>query len=271
MFQARYVMNNPTKGNPMSHFERAKLFHQLHLRDNPLVLYNVWDVATAKAAESAGAKALATGSWSIAAAHGYEDGQKIPFEFMTRVVERIVSQTDLPVSMDFEAGFSTTLEGLAENFQALIDIGVVGVNFEDQIIGGDELYSVEDQVERLKTLRTVADKNDIPMFINARTDVFLKSKNASTHSSLVDTAIERGQAYIAAGASGFFIPGINDTGLIQNICEAVSSPVNVMAGSVDAQMTMMKDTDVSRISYGPHPFFKASQLFEEAAKEAFSA
>jgi 2-methylisocitrate lyase-like PEP mutase family enzyme len=124
----------------MNQAEKAKAFGALHRKGNPVVLYNIWDAGTAKAVTDAGAKALATGSWSVAAAQGYGDGEKIPLEALVAVTRQITAVNDLPLSVDFEGAYSTEPAGAAANVAKLIDAGAVGINFEDRVVGGSGLH-----------------------------------------------------------------------------------------------------------------------------------
>ena len=87
--------------------EKAELFRKLHVKGDPLILFNIWDAGSAKAVQEAGAKAIATGSWSVAAANGYDDGQQMPLELAIANLERIVATVDPPVTIDLEGGRAT--------------------------------------------------------------------------------------------------------------------------------------------------------------------
>lgn len=129
--------------------ERANLLKKLHRKGNPLVLYNIWDAGSAIALQSAGAKVIATGSWSVAASHGYEDGEKLPFDLVLANLGRIIANVDLPVTIDLEGGYGQSETKIQQTVMKIIQAGAVGINFEDQIIGTDEIYSVEDQCARI--------------------------------------------------------------------------------------------------------------------------
>lgn len=86
-----------------------------------------------------GSKAVATGSWSIAAAHGDEGGEAIPLDFVMKIVERIVQSVDVPVTVDFEGGYAASPDAVAANCLKVINAGAVGINFEDQVVKGDGL------------------------------------------------------------------------------------------------------------------------------------
>ena len=188
----------------MNQAEKAKRFAELHVKGKPLVLYNAWDAGSAKSIHEAGAQAIATSSWSVAAAQGYGDGEAIPIEFSERIVGRIAATVDTPVTVDFEGGYSEDDGELAANISRLLDLGVIGINFEDRIVKGTGLYSVDRQARRIAAIRKAVQRKGVDLFINARTDVFFESEDAVL---AIDEALERAKAYAAAGASGFFVPG----------------------------------------------------------------
>src|SRR5215510_8447224 len=120
--------------------EIANIFNDLHIKGNPLILFNIWDAGSARAIEEAGAKVIATGSWSVAAANGFDDGEKIPLDLVFANLERIAGSVDVPVTLDFEGGYATNIAELKENISNLIAAGGIGINFEDGIVGGDGLH-----------------------------------------------------------------------------------------------------------------------------------
>jgi 2-methylisocitrate lyase-like PEP mutase family enzyme len=238
----------------MTYSQRARAFGTLHQPGTPLVLYNIWDAGSAAAIAQNGAQALGTGSWSVAAAQGYGDGETIPLELLLQIVTRITAHCDLPLTVDFEGGFARQPETLTLNAKKLVATGAVGINFEDQIIGGDGLYEINEQTNRIAAMRAA----DADYFINARTDLFLKTPAPDRHEDLLDEALTRAAAYAAAGASGFFVPGLTDAGLIARITEASPLPVNVMMRP-GMTLSAMAASGVARASYGPQPYVKAMQ------------
>ncbi|MBC8099188.1 MAG: isocitrate lyase/phosphoenolpyruvate mutase family protein, partial [Armatimonadetes bacterium] len=187
---------------------RATQFAQLHIPGDPLILFNIWDGGSAHAVATSGAKAIATGSWSIAAAQGYTDGETMPFEAVITNLKQIIAQVDLPVTLDMEGGYGQSPVQLQVTVSQVLAAGAIGINFEDQIVGGEGLYTVEAQAARISAIRQTADELGIPLFINARTDIFLKNQ---THTDAhLEEALLRATAYAAAGASGFFAPGLRN-------------------------------------------------------------
>lgn len=242
-------------------FEKAKLFRDLHAPQNPLVIYNIWDAGSAKVAERAGAKAIATGSWSVAAAQGYTDGEELPLDAALAVVERIVHHVNLPVTVDFEGGYAIDPSTIEQNVRRLLALGVIGLNFEDQVVKGQGLYRIEEQVARLRAVRNAADGQDVPVFLNARTDLFLKATLDVDHESLLDEAVTRAAAYAGAGADGFFVPGLTDKELIRRLCKKVMLPVNVMIADPKT-IRDLAACGVSRISFGPNPYVSLTRVLE---------
>jgi 2-methylisocitrate lyase-like PEP mutase family enzyme len=189
----------------MSQIEKAKRFAKLHVKGRPILLFNALDAGSAKSIVDAGAKAIATSSWSVAVAQGYEDGEQIPTDFLLTIAKRITNTVNVPVTIDFEGGYSEDDGVLANNISRLLDTGIIGINFEDRVVQGSGLYSAERQAKRIAAIRKAAQKKGIDLFINARTDVFLLAGKKNL-TKVVDDALAREKLYTDAGASGFFIP-----------------------------------------------------------------
>ncbi len=245
-----------------------EIFAALHRSDDPLILYNVWDVGSAIAVAAAGAKVIATGSLSLAGAQGYEDGERIPFPRLVETARQIAEAVELPISVDIEAGFAEDIEGLSMGAAALYDVQITGCNLEDRLIRTSYLRPVDEQAERIAAV------DGAGLFVNARTDLFLGPLMAGENpnrAELVDAAIERAAAYRAAGAGCFFIPGLSDPTMIAQICESIDMPVNVMRLPGMVGNAELAALGVARISYGPGPWREAMAGVTQAAKAAFSA
>ena len=251
--------------------QKAELFRDLHIKGKPLVLFNIWDAGSAKVIEDAGAKAIATGSWSVAAANGFADGQVIPLDLAIENIKRIVDSVELPVSIDFEGGYTANNSELRANIKRVIDAGAVGINFEDQIIGGDGLYSIAKQSSRISAIREASDEAGIPIFINARTDVFLKTYPAEHTEEQLDEAIRRAVAYAEAGASGLFAPGLRAPSLIEKLCDVSAIPVNIMVLPDTPPTRELANLGAARISYGPGPYRMMMKALKEAGEKVFAA
>src|SRR5262249_386534 len=173
----------------MNQNDKPVHFAALHVKGAPLLLYNAWDAGSAKAIVDAGAKAIATSSWAVAEAQGYRDGEAIPVGLVEQIVARIAGTIEVPVTVDFEGGYSDDDNALAENVSRILDLGVIGINFEDRVVKGVGLYAVDRQARRIAALRDAADKKGINLFIIARTDLFLGQKGDPAQS--VGDALDR--------------------------------------------------------------------------------
>ena len=242
---------------------KFETFAALHVPGDPVVLYNIWDVGSALAVVKAGAKALATGSHPVADAQGWPDGQQVPLDFALANAKRIADAVDLPLTVDFEGAYSDDPAQGAANVVRLAATGAVGCNFEDQVIGGEGLHSLDLQVRRIAAIRkAVGDQ----FFVNARTDLFLKRQ--AYDDTLVDQVIERGKAFADAGASGFFVPRLSDPAQIERVVREVPLPLNVIAFPGAPDKKVWADTGVARISHGPFPHRALMAKLTEMAREA---
>jgi methylisocitrate lyase len=248
----------------------ARLFHALHVRGQPLVLFNAWDAGSARAVADAGAQAIATGSWSVAAAHGFADGENLPRGFAMENLRRIIEAVALPVTVDLESGYGETPEAVGATVVAAVAAGAVGCNVEDSFPADGSLRDSAAQVTRLAAARRAADAAGVALFINARTDVFFQAPAAAHDAAMVDAALERARAYAAAGASGLFVPGVVAENLIARIADASPLPVNIMAMPGVPSRGRLAELGVARISHGPGPYRGAMQWLTAAAKAAMA-
>jgi 2-methylisocitrate lyase-like PEP mutase family enzyme len=242
---------------------KFETFAALHEPGNPVILYNIWDVGSALAVVGAGAKALATGSHPVADANGWPDGQQVPIDFALANARRIVDAVELPVTIDFEGGYAIEPDEVGGNVGRLADIGAVGCNFEDQVVGGEGLHALDLQVRRIAAIRRAVGDS---FFINARTDLFLKTQTYDD--ALIDQVIERGKAFADAGASGFFVPRLSDPKQIERVVREVPLPLNVIAFPGAPDKKVWAGAGVARISHGPFPHRALMAKLTEMAREA---
>ena len=240
-------------------------FAALHVPGNPVILYNIWDVGSAKAVVAAGVKALATGSHPVADAQGWPDGQGVPLDYALANAKRIADAVDLPLTVDFESAYSVDPDEAAENVARLAATGAVGCNFEDQVIGGEGVHPLEAQLERIRAIRRKVGES---FFINARTDLVLKAQEQDA--ALLDQVIERGKAFADAGASGFFVPRLADPRQVERVVAEVPLPLNLIAFPGAPPKQDWAAAGVARISHGPFPHRALMARLEEMAREAFA-
>jgi len=222
--------------------DKARDLQRLHADPELLVLVNVWDVVTAKvAADVPGTRAIATASHSIAASHGYPDGEVIPRDEMIAAVGRIAAAVDLPVTADLEAGYGDP----GETVRRAIDVGVVGCNLEDR------MAPLADAVRAVIGAVAAGESAGVPFVLNARTDAFLRAGDRAAAVVLAD-AIERGRAYLDAGASTVFVPGVLDEPTVIALVHALGpQKINMIALPGAISLDRMQALGVARCSFGP--------------------
>lgn len=248
--------------------EKGATFRSLHRAGQPLTLFNVWDAGSARTAADAGAVALATGSWSVAAANGFTDGEQMPRALMMEVLERITRATSLPVTVDLESGYGERPEDVGDTITLSIQAGAIGCNLEDSIPATGALRDVDEAAARLAAARQAADRAGADYFINARTDVFFTAAAEAHDERLLEATLARARAYAAAGADGLFVPGLRSPALIRALTAASPLPVNVMRVSETPTLAELADYGVARISHGPYPYLQAMKTLASMIKES---
>lgn len=252
----------------------AARFHALHRPGTPLVLFNAWDAGSARAVAKAGAAAIATGSWSVAAANGFKDGESLPLDFaldnLRRIVAAVGTEDALPVTIDLESGYAEDAAGVGRTIAAAIERGAIGCNLEDSFPADGSLREVTQAAARIAAARQAASAAGVDCFINARTDVFFQKPADAHDTAMVDDALERARAYAKAGASGLFAPGLADETLIARLVEDSPLPVNIMAMPGVPSCARLAELGVARISHGPGPYSGAMAWLTEAAKAAMA-
>ena len=239
----------------MSAVDRATTLRALHRPGDPLVLVNVWDAASARTVAAApGCRAIATASWSIAAAHGVPDGERLPRAAMVEAVARIVAAVDLPVTADLEGGYGATPDEVAETVARAIAVGAVGANLEDR------MRPMAEHAAIVAAVRGRADREGVPFVINARTDEYLHGERR------LDEAVRRGRAYREAGADCIFVPGLVDLDALRGLVGELDAPVNVLAGATAPPLAELAAAGVARVSFGPGPMGVAYAALGRAAE-----
>ena len=247
---------------------KAEQFRALHIPGKPLVLFNIWDAGGTKAVAAGGAKAIATGSWSVANANGFADGERMPLGLAIDNLRRIVSATDLPVTIDLESGYGEAPEIVGKTIGLAIDAGAIGCNLEDSFPANGKLRETVDQAHRIRCARQIADAANISFFINARTDIFFRRPPEQHNESMVVEAMERARAYADAGADGLFAPGLADITLIARLAAGSPVPLNIMVDDGTPPLHKLAEHGVARVSHGPRPYLMAMKGLEEGARAA---
>jgi 2-methylisocitrate lyase-like PEP mutase family enzyme len=249
------------RSEAMSVRRHAETLRALHVPGRPVVLPNVWDVASAAIVAATGFPAVATSSAAIAESLGYVDGggpaAGVPPEVMFAAVERVAAAVDIPVTADVERGYGLWPEGLVSR---LIRAGVAGCNVEDSAPPG-RLVDAAEQADFIAALRAAAERFGVPLVINARVDVFL---TGAAGPEPVEETIARGRRYLAAGADCVF-PILAPHDAAPVLLDGIGGPVNLLCRPGDTP-SQLAELGAARVSYGPSMFHNAMAGFAEAVR-----
>jgi len=227
---------------------------------------NAWDVASACVTVASGVKAVATTSAGVAWSLGAADGDSVDRSRAIDLIARVCAAVDVPVTADIETGFGTTPDDVAQTIREVIAAGAVGVNLEDSFTSEEgPLRAIAAQSDRIAAARAAADESGISLFINARTDTFLRS--VGTDDTRVALTVERAHAYLAAGASGIFVPGARDLTAIKTLVTEIPAPVNIMVGPGFPTIAELAGVGVARASLGAAIAEAAYGLARRATEE----
>jgi len=243
--------------------DKVAEFRALHVPGDPLILVNIWDAGSAKAVAAAGAKAIATGSYGVAGAQGRNDGEDFPLEDVFENLGRILSVTDLPVTIDMESGYGADPAAVGVSVGRAFDAGAAGINMEDRLPGEGALLSIADAQARYRAAA------DTGIFVNARCDTFRGQDAAKDGDALVAATLERARAYADAGAGSLFVPFLLDPKCIGAICEGSPLPVNILRGKGGPTHKELASLGVARISHGHQPWAAAMAWLSAEAGRVF--
>ncbi len=234
---------------------KAQALLAAHRSGDPLILVNVWDAWSARVvAATPGCRAIATASHSIAAAHGYADGEQIPVVEMIQAIRLIASVVDLPVTADLEAGYGDAAATVA----AAIDADAVGGNLEDQLRPADE------HAQSIAAARAAGNALGIHFVINARTDEYLLGDQD------LDRAIAAGRTYLDAGADCIFVPGAGRPGDVTALVAAFDGRLSLIGSPKMPALGELARLGVARISVGPGSLGIAASALRDGAAALLS-
>lgn len=229
---------------------KAREFLAFHHDPKLLVLPNIWDPLGARLLQHLGFAAVATASAAVAYSLGYDDGQRIRFATMLDVIRRVAASVDVPVSADVEGGYAVEPQAVAENVRQVVRAGAVGINLEDGTQDDGPLFPVELQCDRIRAVRAMANREGVPLVINARTDVFIRPAPGRRVDKIAETTT-RAKAYLEAGADCIYPITVGDIETLREIHAAIGCPINVYASKSAASMKELEAAGISRLSLGP--------------------
>ena len=244
---------------------KASALRELHSDQSVLVLPNVWDPIGARILASKGYPAVATASAAISSALGFEDGEKVRRQTMLEAVARISRSVAVPVTADMETGYGTSLTELEDTIRGLLDTGAVGLNIEDSLEEGGPLRPVDEQAERIATVRETAAAQGLDLVINARVDAFLSDGFGQAEERIEET-VTRAEAYGKAGADCIYPIGPGDAETLTVLRSRITLPLNALATPDAVPLKRMAAIGINRVSFGPFIFRSCLRKFADIAE-----
>lgn len=245
--------------------DKSEELRALHHGPAVLVLPNAWDAASARIFEAEGFPAIGTTSAGVAAALGYPDGGVVPAREMVEAVARIARAVRVPVSADIEHAYGATPDAVADVVLRVIAAGAVGINVEDFLPGASALEDLPLQTDKIAAIAKASKTAGVRVVINARTDVFLRAVGLAD--ARLPTAIERGRAFLAAGADCVFVPGVRDRETIAALVQGIGGPINILAVAGTPAIADLEALGVARVSVGSGPMRASLAVVRDVARE----
>jgi 2-methylisocitrate lyase-like PEP mutase family enzyme len=233
--------------SPAERSQQAERFRDMHRGPKLLLLPNAWDAMSARVFTVAGFEAIATTSGGVSWSLGYADGEQAPWNEVVAATARIVRAARVPVTADIEAGFGENPDAVMRSVSQIIAAGAIGVNLEDGMLrGAVPIRSLTDAADRIRAAREAAKAAGVPIVINGRTDLYLR--NVGDEASRFDETVERGRAYLAAGADCVYPIGLRDTATMGRLAKALGAPINVNVRGGSPSVAELEALGVARAS-----------------------
>lgn len=246
--------------------KKADDFFNLHKKGKLLILPNIWNPIGARILEAKGFPAAATASAAVSSSLGYRDGEKIKFSTHLDIIKRIVDSVEIPVTADIESGYATDLRELRESIKKVIDTGVAGINIEDSVGKEGLIRDIEEQCERIATVREVSEENGFHLVINARIDPFLSDSNRP-NDEVINEVIKRADAYCKAGADCVYPIGVLNLDTIKALRAVIRSPINILGSHRTIPLKTLQDIGINRVTFGPFIFRSLMKKFVNIIEE----
>jgi 2-methylisocitrate lyase-like PEP mutase family enzyme len=245
--------------------DKAELLRSLHRRDDLLVVPNAWDVGSARVLETAGFPTIASSSAAFAWSIGQADGERAPWEDVISGLAHMAGGVEVPVSADLEGGYVDSTGSIERTVEALAGAGVAGVGLEDSTFGDDltGVVEAEAHAELIAAARAAADALDYPLFINGRTELYVRG--VGDEETRLEEAARRLELYAQAGADGAFAPGIADPREISELAAGLDVALNVLWMPGMPGLAELEALGVRRVTVGSQTYWAALAAVERVA------
>jgi 2-methylisocitrate lyase-like PEP mutase family enzyme len=246
--------------------DKAQVLQSLHRRDELLVVPNAWDVGSAHIVEQAGFPATASSSAAFAWSIGLPDGERAPWDEVIKGLARMAAAVDIPISADLEGGYVASTGGIDRTVGALVEAGVAGVGLEDSAFGegAEGVVEAEAHAELIATARATADSLDYPLWINGRTELYIR--RVGDDDARLEEAARRLALYADAGADGAFCPGIAGADEIGELARRLSVPLNVLWFPGMPGLDELEALGVRRVTVGSQTYLAGLAAVERVVQ-----
>jgi 2-methylisocitrate lyase-like PEP mutase family enzyme len=252
--------------NAAEQARQAENFRNMHRGPGLLLLPNAWDAISARIFATSGFPAIATTSGGVSWALGYADGEAAPWPEVVAATARIARVVSIPVTADIEAGFGDTPQAVGQSVADIIRAGAVGVNLEDGTPqGAAPIRTIVDAAQRIAAAREAARAAGVPIVINGRTDLYLR--NIGDPQTRFDETVQRGKAYLAAGADSVYPIGLRDTATIARLVKALAAPININVRAGSPSVAELEALGVARASTASAVALMAASTIRQIAEE----
>ncbi|MEM9198855.1 MAG: isocitrate lyase/phosphoenolpyruvate mutase family protein [Pseudomonadota bacterium] len=226
--------------------DQGAAFRALHVKGDPFILANAWDVGSAKMLAGLGAQAIATSSSAHAFTLGRPDGGTVSRDEALAHAQDLIAAVDVPVSGDFENGFGEDPDTVAETVRLSAEAGLAGISIEDTALPAQTPYAFDLAVERIRAAVAAARALPKDFVLCARADGIL------TRQYDIDEALKRLLAFQEAGADCLYAPLPRSMEDLSRICTTLDRPVNALAVGRFAKVSRadLAAIGVARISLG---------------------
>ena len=237
----------------------------LHAQKNAWIIPNPWDVGSAVDLQTTGFKALATSSAAFAYTLGRKDGG-VSLEEKLAHCAAICASTTIPVSVDFEDGYSNDPSEVAKNIERLVTTGVAGCSIEDFSRSDQKIFEFNHAVERIQAAAEFVASLDMPFQLVARAENVLRKYGD------LDEAINRLQAYSVPGVHVLYAPGLTTLAQVKEVASNTDKPINVLSPFLPgASLQELSAAGATRISLGSALQLKIRGLFTAEITALFNS
>ena len=212
--------------------EKARCIRKRLQAREAFILPEIWDVVSARVMADAGFGLIGMSHDSIAWAQGLTPLDRLPLRALVASAQKLTTNFAVPVNADIEGIVGRSVEEIAGAVEAVVLSGCVGVVIGDGGRGGAQgIASMQDMIAAIRSAKAATLETRVPAVITARTEAFLL--DPPPHSPF-ETAVERAEAYFAAGADCISVPGAQHIQIVERLSAQIDGPLCITIGLTPA-------------------------------------